>query len=194
MRRQSLRQVNHQEGLMAPKERYTRHEVAASRAGGLVLSMQRVMHRLLGALIIAVLTFGSLGAADTAVRYNELGHQMMCTCSCAQILLECNHLGCPDSPGMLQMLRTSLAQGGSDRSILEAFQAKYGPTVLAAPMLTNFNKVAWVVPPAVLAFGLLGAILLIRRWRLAHVDAPHRVHLSPQQAAARDRIRRETEF
>jgi uncharacterized membrane protein len=61
-------------------------------------------------------------------------------------------------------------------------------------MLTSFNKVAWVVPPAVLAFGLVGAILLIRRWRLAHVDAPHRVHLSPVQAAARERIRRETEL
>jgi cytochrome c-type biogenesis protein CcmH len=150
--------------------------------------------RLLPALLVAALAAGSLGAADTAVRYNELGHQMMCVCSCAQILIECNHVGCPDSDGMLHMLRTSLASGGSDRSILEAFQAKYGPTVLAAPMLTSFNKVAWVVPPAVLAFGLVGAILLIRRWRLAHVDAPHRVHLSPVQAAARERIRRETEL
>ncbi len=150
--------------------------------------------RLLPALLVAVLAAGSLGAADTAVRYNELGHQMICTCTCGQILVECNHLGCPDSPGMLQMLRTSLASGGSDRSILEAFQLKYGPTVLAAPMLTSFNKVAWVVPPAVLAFGLLGAILLIRRWRLAHVEAPHQVALSPLQAATRDRIRRETEL
>lgn len=150
--------------------------------------------RALQVMLLGALAFGSMGAADTAVRYNELGHQMMCVCSCAQILVECNHFDCPDSPGMLQMLRTSLSRGGSDRSILEAFQAKYGPTVLAAPMLTSFNKVAWVVPPAVLAFGLLGAILLIRRWRLAHVDAPHRVHLSPLQAAARDRIRRETEL
>ena len=137
---------------------------------------------------------GSLGAADTAARYDNLGHQMMCVCSCAQILIECNHVGCPDSAGMLQMLRTSLAGGTSDRGILEAFQAKYGPTVLAAPMLTGFNQIAWIVPPAVLAFGLAGSLVLIRRWRLARVETPHRVALSPQQAAARERIRRETEF
>ncbi len=159
---------------------------AASRAGGFA--------RLCSALCVAILAMGSLGAADTSVRYDNLGHQMMCVCSCAQILIECNHVGCPDSAGMLQMLRTSLAGGASDRGILEAFQAKYGPTVLAAPMLTGFNKIAWIMPPAVLAFGLAGSLVLIRRWRLARVETPHRVALSPQQAAARERIRRETEF
>jgi cytochrome c-type biogenesis protein CcmH len=155
--------------------------------------LPRAASRLFGAGVIAALALGSMGAADTAVRYNELGHQMMCTCSCAQILLECNHLGCPDSPGMLEMLRVSLSRGGSDRSILEAFQAKYGPTVLASPMLTSFNKVAWIVPPGVLAFGLVGAILLIRRWRLANLHkTPVTCH--PVQASTRDRIRRETEF
>ncbi len=155
--------------------------------------MRTPIKRLLQVLLVAALGFGSLGAADTAVRYNDLGHQMMCVCSCAQVLIECNHVGCPDSEGMLQMLKASLASGGSDRSILEAFQAKYGPTVLAAPMLTSFNKVAWVVPPAVLAFGLIGAIVLIRRWRLAGVHkAPVRCY--PPQIATRDRIRRETEL
>ena len=149
--------------------------------------------RLLQATLVAALAIGSMGAADTAVRYNELGHQMMCVCSCAQILIECNHVGCPDSDGMLHMLKASLATGQSDRSILEAFQAKYGATVLAAPMLTKFNAVAWVVPPAVLAFGLIGAILLIRRWKLAHVDKAY-VAPSPAQLVARDRIRRETEL
>jgi cytochrome c-type biogenesis protein CcmH len=144
-------------------------------------------------MVVGVLSIGSMGAADTAVRYNELGHQMMCVCSCAQILVECNHVGCPDSSEMLAMLRTSIASGASDRSILEAFQAKYGPTALAAPMLTNFNKVAWIVPPAVLAFGMIGAIVLIRRWRQANATkAPITVYVPP--SATRDRIRRETEL
>jgi len=151
------------------------------------------LSRLFSALLVAVLAMGSLGAADSAARYNELGHQMMCVCSCAQILVECNHVGCPDSSEMLAMLRTSIASGTSDRSILEAFQAKYGPTALAAPMLTNFNKVAWIVPPAVLAFGFIGAIVLIRRWRLVNATkAPVAVYAPP--SATRDRIRRETEL
>ncbi len=186
-------------GLRAPlRFRLTRaaraaHTFAAC-AASLSARLARGGTRILRTLLLGALAVGSMGAADTAVRYNELGHQMMCVCSCAQILAECNHYGCPDSPGMLAMLRTSLARGASDRSILESFQAKYGPTVLAAPMLTSFNKVAWVVPPAVLALGLLGAIVLIRRWRLAHAEAPLPGALSPRQAAALDRIRRETEL
>lgn len=149
--------------------------------------------RPLQALLIAVFAISSLGAADTAARYDKLGHQMMCVCSCAQILAECNHVGCPDSAGMLAMLRTSLARGDSDRGIFEAFQAKYGATALAAPMLTRFNAVAWLVPPGVLAFGLLGAIVLIRRWRVTRgVRLP--VVASAQQLATRHRIRQETEL
>ncbi|HEY0784591.1 MAG TPA: cytochrome c-type biogenesis protein CcmH [Acidobacteriaceae bacterium] len=147
--------------------------------------------RLPQAALLALLALGSMGAADPAVRYNELGHQMMCVCSCAQVLIECNHVGCPDSDSMLHLLRASVSRGDSDRSILEAFQAKYGPTVLASPLLTPFNKVAWIVPPAVLAFGLVGLVALIRRWRNTHAPAP--AH-APQPGAARDRVRRETEL
>jgi cytochrome c-type biogenesis protein CcmH len=153
------------------------------------------LYRLFSAMLVAALAFGSLGAADDPARYDRLGHQMMCVCSCAQVLAECNHVGCPDSTEMLAMLRTSIAKGDSDRSILEAFQAKYGPTALAAPMLTNFNKIAWIMPPAVLAFGMIGAILLIRRWRLTKAEkAPVAVYVPAAAAETRNRIRRETEL
>lgn len=35
------------------------------------------------------------GASNTADRYQQMGHhQLICTCGCGQILLECNHVGC----------------------------------------------------------------------------------------------------
>ena len=141
-------------------------------------------------VIVAILTMGS---ANTAVRYNELGHKMMCVCGCNQILIECNHLGCPDSDRMLGELRVGLAGGSSDDAILTAFQDKYGPTVLAAPMLTKFNVVAWIVPPAVLALGIAATVILVRRWRLraAAIPASSRATEFP---AMRERIRRETQL
>src|ERR1017187_3261496 len=58
--------------------------------------LRRLLHcGLLGLVVCAV-----AGAGDPATRFNELGHQMMCICGCNQILLECNHVGCPDSDGM----------------------------------------------------------------------------------------------
>jgi len=146
--------------------------------------------RLVAVAFIALLTMGS---ASTGVRYNDLGHKMMCVCGCNQILIECNHLGCPDSERMLGELRASIAGGSDDEGILAAFQDKYGPTVLAAPMLTKFNIVAWVVPPAVLILGIALTVVLVRRWRLRATATPIGLPAA-NSSAVRARIRRETEL
>ena len=122
--------------------------------------------------LVVLLVVFTMGSADTAVRYNDLGHKMMCVCGCGQILIECNHLGCPDSDRELAELRAALSQGKGDTEILEAFQSKYGPTVLAAPMLTKFNLAAWFVPPVVLLLGIVGTIALVRKWKLRTVETP----------------------
>jgi cytochrome c-type biogenesis protein CcmH len=143
--------------------------------------------------LLTLLLVFTLGSADTGVRYNDLSHKMMCACGCGQVLGECNHLGCPDSEQMLHELRTDISKGQSDTAILEAFQAKYGPTILAAPMLTKFNIVAWVVPPVVLLLGIFGTFALVRKWRLRTVATP-----APSAVRGfdriRDQIRKETEI
>ncbi|QNI33036.1 cytochrome c-type biogenesis protein CcmH [Alloacidobacterium dinghuense] len=143
--------------------------------------------------LVVLLVVFTMGSADTAVRYNDLGHKMMCVCGCGQILIECNHLGCPDSDRELAELRTALSQGKGDTEILEAFQSKYGPTVLAAPMLTKFNLAAWFVPPVVLLLGIVGTIALVRKWKLRTVPMPaaSQVHGFDR---IRDQIRKETEI
>ena len=157
----------------------------------------RTAGRTTGAFLLSVMTlFASSGATDVEGRYNALSHQMMCTCNCAQLLGECNHVGCPNSGGMLRTLHADLAQGMSDHEVLVAFQQEYGPTALASPLLTRFNQAAWVVPPAVLILGLLGALLLVRRWRenrdAERRLAPARAPLSAAELARLARIRRET--
>jgi cytochrome c-type biogenesis protein CcmH/NrfF len=143
--------------------------------------------------LLALLLVFTMGSADIAVRYNDLGHKMMCACGCGQILIECNHLGCPDSDRMLGELRTAISKGESDTAILETFQAKYGPTILAAPMLTKFNIVAWIVPPVVLLIGIFGTITLVRKWKLRTVPTP--AHSSIEGFdRIRDQIRKETEL
>jgi cytochrome c-type biogenesis protein CcmH len=143
--------------------------------------------------LVVLLAVFTMGAADNAVRYNDLGHKMMCVCGCGQILIECNHLGCQYSETELTELRTALHQGKGDTEILELFQTKYGPTVLAAPMLTKFNLVAWFVPPVVLLIGIAATIALVRKWRLRTVEMPA-VPTTTTFQTARDRIRRETEL
>lgn len=148
--------------------------------------------------VLAVAICFSLGATNSGTRFYELGHKLMCTCGCAQLLGECNHVGCTESTRENAELRAALAAGDSDSQILAAFSAKYGATVLAAPPTHGFDLVAWIAPFAVFGAALLGTILLIRRWAgiagargesAAPVDMKS---LEPEERARRERIRRET--
>jgi cytochrome c-type biogenesis protein CcmH len=93
---------------------------------------------------------------------------------------------------MLAELRAAIDHGDSNNVILTAFQDKYGPTALAAPMLTKFNIVAWVVPPALLILGLFGTWVLVKRWRMRSAAMPI-VEVAPLSDELREKIRKETE-
>jgi len=117
--------------------------------------MRRTLRFAILPLLVIVGAF-TLGSADTEARFQSVGHKLMCSCGCSQVLLECDHLGCPNLAGETAELRAAIDRGDSDNAILSAFQAEYGPTVLAAPWLTRFNVVAWVVPPALILLGIAG--------------------------------------
>ncbi|MGH9530007.1 MAG: cytochrome c-type biogenesis protein, partial [Terriglobales bacterium] len=104
-------------------------------------------------------------AVDESSRFNDLGHRMMCVCSCNQILLECNHVGCPYSERMRGELMAALDRGDNDDLVLQAFVQKYGTTVIAAPTHKGFNRVAWIMPYLALIFGIGGVALIVRTWR-----------------------------
>jgi cytochrome c-type biogenesis protein CcmH len=149
------------------------------------------------AMALAAAVCFSVGATDASSRFNDLGHRLMCTCGCAQLLGECNHVGCPNSTGMRDELSASIAAGTSDKEILAAFATKYGATVLAAPTTHGFDLVAWIAPFAVFAAALLGTILLVRRWANLTVgstpaSAGNPAYEDPADGERRERIRRET--
>jgi len=149
------------------------------------------------ALVLAFAICFSLGATDASSRFNNLGHRLMCTCGCAQLLGECNHVGCPESGRERNELAAAIASGLSDQQILDGFAAKYGATVLAAPPTKGFDLVAWIAPFAVFAAALLGTILLIRRWgglggRAHGVATAEPAVLDSAEQERIERIRRET--
>jgi len=124
-----------------------------------------LLRRLLHCAVLSFAVFALTGAGDPATRFNEPSHQMMCICSCNQILLECNHVGCPDSDNMRNELMAAISRGDSDSLVEQAFVQKYGPTVLAAPTNTGFDRTAWIVPFVALALGLTIVIMVVRAWK-----------------------------
>ena len=145
------------------------------------------------ALFLAIAVCFSVGATDAGARFGDLGHRLMCTCGCAQLLGECNHVGCPNSGSMRDELSAAIASGATDQQVLTSFSAKYGVTVLAAPPTEGFSLVAWIAPFAVFAAALLGTILLIRHWSVGGTEAATAQSAGPAVNALREKIRRETE-
>lgn len=121
--------------------------------------------KLLQAILLSFAIFALLGAGDPATRFNEIGHHMMCICGCNQILLECNHVGCPASDGMRNELMASVTRGDSDSLVEQGFVQKYGPTVLAAPTTRGFDRVAYILPPVVLFLGFGLVVIIVRCWK-----------------------------
>ena len=173
--------------------------------------------RWLEAVLVCAMAAVMVGAGDSSSsRFNRIGHEMVCVCGCGQILLECNHVGCPDSDRMIGELRTQMSGGGggaegvpgtgaavsglSDTGILNWFTAKYGATVLAAPIRGGFDRVAWITPIVVFFFATAGMAFLIRVWKLRSLPrmaAAGGAAVSPGDSARnalRERIRRETEY
>jgi cytochrome c-type biogenesis protein CcmH/NrfF len=105
------------------------------------------------------------GASDPASRFDDLGHGLMCICGCNEILLECNHVGCPDSDGMRNELMAAVERGDSDSLVQQAFVQKYGPTVLAAPTTAGFDRTAWIMPLVALVLGFGVVVLVVRAWK-----------------------------
>src|SRR5580698_8436908 len=116
-----------------------------------------------GALAVAVVVF--MGAGDNGARFKDLGHRMMCACGCGQILLECNHVGCTYSDKMRDQLQAGLDKGDNDDLILQSFVQDYGPTVIAAPTASGFNRIAWIMPFAALAFGIAFVVYVVHSWK-----------------------------
>lgn len=117
----------------------------------------------LALIILALFTF--LGVGDEDARFRNLGHHLMCVCSCGQVLLECNHVGCQYSDRMRMELAAALDRGDNDDLTLQSFVQKYGPTVVAAPSTSGFGRVAWIMPFAALLAGMAGLVWIVRSWR-----------------------------
>jgi cytochrome c-type biogenesis protein CcmH len=62
--------------------------------------------------------------------------------------------------------------GMTEDQILDAFVAKYGQTVLAAPPANGFNLAAWIVPFAGFLFGASALAIYLKRQQKNDNDGP----------------------
>jgi len=137
---------------------------------------------------------GPLAAADNNARYENLGGKIMCTCGCGQMLLKCNHVGCPNSAKMISQLHAQVAATDNDDEVLNFFRREWGVTTVVEPGRHGFELLAWILPFAGLALGIALLAIVVHRWRNRPGAAKAaEVKLDPHLEALRARARQETE-
>ncbi len=156
-------------------------------------------------LLALVLGVAGASAAGLAVpgsaqsdHAKQIGGKFMCTCSCNQVLTQCNHVGCTTSTSMLKELDQRVARGESETAITQAFVQEFGTTVYAEPPKSGLSLVAWGLPSFYLLLGTVVVIFVILRWRARSALHPAAAGVPAGIAAenlerARQRVARETE-
>jgi cytochrome c-type biogenesis protein CcmH len=139
-----------------------------------------------------------IGAQQLSDHAKQIGGKFMCMCGCSQVLTQCNHVGCSTSAAMLKELSQTLASGGSEDTITQAFLQEFGTKVYAEPPKTGFSLVAWALPTIYLVIGTALVIFVISRWRKRNAMEPAAMsagsHISPELLErARAQAARDTE-
>ena len=153
------------------------------------------MKKILQSVLLPCALVLLMGADNKEARFQNLGGKIMCTCSCSQMLLKCNHVGCPNSDQMIRELRANVNKTTNDEAVLNWFRTKWGVTAVVEPSTHGFELLAWILPAAGLGLGLMLVVLLIRNWRMRPATvAAGDMNLAPDLEMLRARARRETEL
>jgi cytochrome c-type biogenesis protein CcmH len=153
------------------------------------------MKRAAGLLILPLMAVLLMGADNQEARYKKLGSKIMCTCGCAEMLLQCDHVGCQNSDRMTHELRANVQTMSNNEEVLDWFRSTWGVAAVVEPRTHGFELLAWILPAAGLGLGLLVVVLVIRNWKMRPAPvAAADLNLAPDLEALRDRARRETEI
>lgn len=121
--------------------------------------------RLAALLLVAVVAAGgvapTVAAARARVSVTEVYGDLMCVV-CNESLAVAQ---APEAYQERQQVRTYVAQGMDVKQIERAMVAQYGASVLAKPPAKGFNVLVYVIPPAVVAIGIVVLVLTVPRWR-----------------------------
>jgi cytochrome c-type biogenesis protein CcmH len=153
------------------------------------------MKRLARLILLPFALLLLMGADNQEARFQNLGGKIMCTCSCEQMLLKCNHVGCPNSARMIRELRANVQRTSNDEEVLNWFRKTWGVTAVVEPSTHGFELFAWILPPLGLGIGLLLVLFVIRSWKLRTAPVPPAdLNLDPHLESLRARAHRETEI
>ena len=122
--------------------------------------------RLLAALIASLAFVAAAAASEQRPTPAELESELVCPV-CDTTLDTSN---APIAVRMKAFIRARIAAGDTKSEIKASLVDQFGPSVLAVPRRRGFELIAWLLPLAGLAFGVVAVGLLAWRWSRARGD------------------------
>ena len=117
------------------------------------------------AMTAALLAAGAALATESAAGRKDparaITSQLICPCSCGEILSGCT---CETGKSMQGFVTDELKKGKGKDEITASLVGKYGEVILGAPKAEGFNLLVWVLPFVVTAIGFVIAALVLKRW------------------------------
>ena len=119
---------------------------------------------LLIAVLITVTVIDPVGAGAAPTRrpsFTQVENQLMCVV-CHEPLSVANS---PQAFSERAYLRQLIAEGLTQKQIIDRFVFAYTTAVLAKPPARGFSLLVYVLPPVLLAIGIVTLLVTIPRWR-----------------------------
>ncbi|MCZ7590343.1 MAG: cytochrome c-type biogenesis protein CcmH [Gaiella sp.] len=122
--------------------------------------------RFLVTAVVVLLAATASAVAVAAPSPSDLEAEFVCP-TCETTLDQSDS---PIARRMKRMIRTSLAEGKTEKQIRDELVAQFGPAVVAEPPKEGFDLLAWLVPLGILAGGALGVGAIAWGWRRRRAD------------------------
>jgi cytochrome c-type biogenesis protein CcmH len=127
-------------------------------------------------LLAVALTAMSLAQTSSGILtpdVKRVGTKLACLCGgCNNTVGDCPMIGCHYSAPAREKIAAMQKAGMDDKQIIDAFVKEEGLKALAAPPTEGFSLVGWLMPFAMVGFGLIAVWMVIRRYMNMKPAAP----------------------
>ncbi len=130
------------------------------------------MRREVAGLLLGLLMASSpaLARAEEPSTQHAIESSLMCYCGCANLSIRiCT---CGTAEAIRQEIAERLEDGQSRDQVVQAFVERHGEQILASPVKSGFNLMAWIAPFGALLAGGVALTLALRRWSALGPDKP----------------------
>ncbi len=145
---------------------------------------------LLGLIVAPIWLAAPAGAITARASLSEIENEVMCV-SCREPLALAQS---PQAFAERNFVRNLVNQGQTKQQIEQALVLQYGTAVLGRPPASGFNLTVYILPPALVALGLLVLAVTLPRWRRRARAAAAAPRVSGPQLGAADARRLEEDL